>query len=492
MYKFELDDGGEPSNIDYRKLRSLNYSKTKIYCLLLMCFLIICFLVSVLVSFVYDDISPNTDTSPENNSYMLPQNVSNNPNPYYETADGNGTAISTERPQKNMFRKLHMKIFKKPNVSGNSDPEHTSTRTRGSSPVISDEGETSPVPDVSTTKTPAQISSPELPSSPVSTKPSALPTKPSQATVPTLTPEINADYQCGRRRIIENPYNTTKSPDEGINTYFGEFPWMLVLLYFNKSNDNALKCGASLIAPDVALTAAHCVNLQYGLLYSVRAGDWYLDGNLKKEYLPPQERDVAAIKIHPDFSTKTLENNIALLQLSSNIDYDDHIRPICLADWNVEYDSDNCIVTGWGRDSAEDTTHHEFLRQVGLSLVSRDECQQKLRNSELHYFHLNEGDICALNASSSVSSCKGDGGGPLICPSKKNPAIYVQVGISTWSVACAPDMPGLYTNIEYYRDWIDETVKEIGGSEDLAKVHALKGSKDKNQSWNQEKDERSD
>ncbi|XP_026678649.1 phenoloxidase-activating factor 2-like [Diaphorina citri] len=141
---------------------------------------------------------------------------------------------------------------------------------------------------------------------------------------------------------------------------------------------------------------------------------------------------------------------------------------------------------------SEDTTHHEFLRQVGLSLVSRDECQQKLRNSELHYFHLNEGDICALNASSSVSSCKGDGGGPLICPSKKNPAIYVQVGISTWSVACAPDMPGLYTNIEYYRDWIDETVKEIGGSEDLAKVHALKGSKDKNQSWNQEKDERSD
>jgi Trypsin. len=77
-----------------------------------------------------------------------------------------------------------------------------------------------------------------------------------------------------------------------------------------------------------------------------------LDGNLKKEYLPPQERDVAAIKIHPDFSTKTLENNIALLKLSSNIDYDDHIRPICLADWNVEYDSDNCIVTGWGRDSA--------------------------------------------------------------------------------------------------------------------------------------------
>lgn len=62
---------------------------------------------------------------------------------------------------------------------------------------------------------------------------------------------------------------------------FGEFPWMLGIL-----RGDIYKCGASLIHPQVAVTAAHCVFASG--TYKVRAGEW--NWLSTKERLPYQER----------------------------------------------------------------------------------------------------------------------------------------------------------------------------------------------------------
>lgn len=59
--------------------------------------------------------------------------------------------------------------------------------------------------------------------------------------------------------------------------------------------------------------------------------------------------------------------------------------------------------------------------------------------------------ICAGNYTyGSVDSCQGDSGGPLVCNGKLT-------GVISWGFECGlPKLPGVYTDVYYYSDWIKE------------------------------------
>ena len=51
---------------------------------------------------------------------------------------------------------------------------------------------------------------------------------------------------------------------------------------------------------------------------------------------------------------------------------------------------------------------------------------------------------------------QGDSGGPLMC---YHGARWVQVGIASWNLGCArPGYPGVYVSLEYFLEWIEDTV----------------------------------
>ena len=51
---------------------------------------------------------------------------------------------------------------------------------------------------------------------------------------------------------------------------------------------------------------------------------------------------------------------------------------------------------------------------------------------------------------------QGDGGGPLVC--EKDDRWY-QVGIVSFGIGCGRrNVPGVYTNVEAYGPWIEETI----------------------------------
>ena len=128
-------------------------------------------------------------------------------------------------------------------------------------------------------------------------------------------------------------------------------------------------CGASLIAPQVVLTAGHCVNNTETDKLVIRCGEW--DTQTQQEELPHQERKVfqvlvirsvrggqstrdlitAPLQRHAELDVENHHNNFALLFLSDKFDIMDHISPICLPQPNSPPSaSEFCVSHGWGKD----------------------------------------------------------------------------------------------------------------------------------------------
>lgn len=279
------------------------------------------------------------------------------------------------------------------------------------------------------------------------------------------------DVCCPKEHIREKPIPPEQIPistkcgvinvngtDFAINynnyTDFGEFPWVLALL----ETDNTHFCGATLIHPQVALTAWHCIfhGRNKDAAFKVRAGEWNLDN--EQERYKHQERKVQKTIKHPQFSKFNLLNDFALLVLDTPFELAAHINTICLPPRNFVSSSQSCISNGWGKsDAGRDGKPVKILKKISLPIVSHDQCELKLRSSTKlgQHFDLHQSFICA-GGKPGVDTCVGDGGSPLSCPIPGTKLKqHFQAGIVSWGIGCEKELPAAYANVAGARDWID-------------------------------------
>jgi secreted trypsin-like serine protease len=112
-----------------------------------------------------------------------------------------------------------------------------------------------------------------------------------------------------------------------------------------------------------------------------------------------------------------------------------------------------CYVTGWGRRT-ETSEHSLVLKEIKVPLWNHDTCNGALQAQFGPAYILPSTALCA--GSEGKDACDGDGGGPLVC--EKDDQWY-QVGIVSFGIGCGRrNVPGVYTNVEAYGPWIEETI----------------------------------
>jgi len=230
-------------------------------------------------------------------------------------------------------------------------------------------------------------------------------------------------------------------------------PWIVSM-----QQDGSHFCGGSLIRvseqnqTDIVVTAAHCVVDGFPNGFTVSAGAHDL-------YSPTQKQQTVdgANAIHNEnYDPNIMVNDIAVVVLANPIKFTSAIQPICLPSPGfVVPDGTVATVAGWGVTQENGNAASQFLNQVGVPIVNSNTCNTQYNTQNIE---INSGDmICAGYSQGGMDACQGDSGGPFIVKGTNG---YTLQGVVSFGVGCArPDLPGIYTRVSNYLDWISQQVK---------------------------------
>ena len=230
------------------------------------------------------------------------------------------------------------------------------------------------------------------------------------------------------------------------------YPWITSLEF-----DGFFICGASLIADQWVLTAAHCVvDEETGETlasddFAVRVNDYSLLGETGDEYIQVSEVYVAA-----GYDDITLDSDIAILKLAVTAT----APPIDLIEtpaFNDLADGTPLTIIGWGNTVVDDTDGYPVrLREASVTLASYQTCSEDYAATGQA---LTSNMFCA-GGDGVTDTCQGDSGGPIV---RFTEGEYQQVGIVSWGgiemQGCAAEgYPGVYTRLSKYTPWIESVL----------------------------------
>ncbi|KAH0552162.1 phenoloxidase-activating factor 2-like isoform X1 [Cotesia glomerata] len=252
---------------------------------------------------------------------------------------------------------------------------------------------------------------------------------------------------CGTRKITNSPIQ-----GQGIAKY-GEYPWHVAIL---KPNNEYIGSGV-LITSTHILTAAHKVSSYPNTQFKIRLGDW--NGILDSEPYPYQEYSPLTVKIHENFNPSTLYNDIAVIKINGEVPLalSPHINTACLPTALPPVGT-QCWVTGWGKNAFGPTgSYQSILREVQVPIIDQSVCENQLRNTRLGgLFYLNRMSFMCAGGEPGKDACTGDGGAPLVCLSSTQQ--WSVIGLVSWGIGCAQNIPGVYVNVVNYLPWIYQNI----------------------------------
>uniref|UniRef100_A0A8B9FBC0 Transmembrane serine protease 4 n=1 Tax=Amazona collaria TaxID=241587 RepID=A0A8B9FBC0_9PSIT len=211
------------------------------------------------------------------------------------------------------------------------------------------------------------------------------------------------------------------------------WPWQVSLQYKKEHI-----CGGSIIDRSWILTAAHCFKGTITGIWRVKAGSNLLSGTTTLA--------VEKVFLAGEMPTSPKDNDIALVKLQSPLHVSGDSKAICLPYFDEELAPGTPLwVIGWGYTQKHGKLS-EVLQQAEVKLIDEESC-----NVAAYHGEVTEKMLCAGLPQGGVDTCQGDSGGPLLYSGKR----WQVVGIVSWGEGCGtPSMPGVYTSVRAYLNWI--------------------------------------
>jgi secreted trypsin-like serine protease len=206
-------------------------------------------------------------------------------------------------------------------------------------------------------------------------------------------------------------------------------PAVMLLVSYPPNQSTLYTCTASLIAPSLLVTAAHCVDDAHhaGQIFGVFTGDDASSYTLAA--LAPLLVPVAAVHAHPSYSSSPpFVADIAVVELGRAL----ATEPLPLARVLQPAAGDPARLVGYGQT------------QYGVYNASKYDAETVIASVP--------GDDTIVVGDAQRRSCVGDSGGPVLVPTASGEAI---AGVDSYTDTSGCTQPSHYRRVDAYLDFLD-------------------------------------